>query len=84
MVQRGPTRAARRVDLAVLNGLAVPLGVLDLLRAHPGLDAVERDQVGLAIARLDALAAEIRAAHAGTPQLTRSRGLRGVLAVPRA
>jgi len=72
------------VDLAVLNGLAVPLGVLDLLRDHPGLDDIKRDQIALAIARLDALAAELRAAHVGTPQLARSRGPRGAPTGPRA
>ena len=47
----------------VANTLGVPLGVLELLREHPGLGQAERDQIDLALARLTTLVAEMRTRH---------------------
>ena len=62
-VARQVAEAVRQVDHDVISGLAVPLGVLDVLRDHPGLDDDDRHLVDSAIARLTDLQAEIRALH---------------------
>jgi hypothetical protein len=50
----------RQMRHSVANALGVPLGVLELLREHPGLGQVEREQIDLALARLATLTAEMR------------------------
>jgi hypothetical protein len=62
-------QVVRQMSHEVANAVGVPLGVLELLREHPGLGQVERDQIDLAIARLTTLAAEIRTRHAEVRRL---------------
>ena len=59
----------RQLRHSVGNALGVPLGVLELLREHPGLGQAERDQIDLALARLTTLMAEIRTRHAQVRRL---------------
>jgi hypothetical protein len=68
-IVRELAQAVRQMSHDVLNGVGVPLGVLELLREHPGLGQVERDQIDLAIARLTTLVAEIRTRHAQVRRL---------------
>ena len=64
----------RQMRHSVANALGVPLGVLELLREHPGLGQAERDQIDLALARLTTLTAEIRARHAEVRRLVTDEG----------
>ena len=68
-VIRELAQAVRQMSHGVANALGVPLGVLELLREHPGLGQVERDQIDLALARLITLASEIRTRHAEVHRL---------------
>ena|SRR5688572_31726659 len=68
-VVRELAQAVRQMSHDVLNGVGVPLGVLELLREHPGLGQVERDQIDVAVTRLTTLVAEIRTRHAQVRRL---------------
>ena len=68
-VVRKLAQAFSRMSHDVANGLGVPLGVLELLRGHPGLGQAERDQIDLALARLTTLTAEMRTRHAEVRRL---------------
>jgi hypothetical protein len=59
-VARELAQAVRQMSHEVGNDLGVSLGVLELLREHPGLDEAERAAVDLAIDRLGTVAARIR------------------------
>ncbi len=68
-VIRELTRTIREMEHDVANALGVPLNVLELLREHPHLSEFERDRIDRALARLTALAAEMRARQAQVRRL---------------